>query len=89
MIFSVFQKKLGFLVFLVHPTVVSVLLSALVERCFVSRMPDFQSIGVLDDFFLFFKKIGFLGILGPPYCGIGAAIRIGREMLCLPYAGLL
>ena len=29
----------------------------------------------------------FLGILGPPYCGIGATIRIGREMLCLPYAG--
>ena len=38
-------------------------------------------------FFPFFKKIGFLGILGPPYCGIGATIRIGREMLCLPYAG--
>ena len=41
----------------------------------------------MDDFFLFFRKIGFLGILGPPYCGIGATIRIGREMLCLPYAG--
>ena len=39
-------------------------------------------------FFLFFKKIGVLGILGPPpYRGIGATIRIGREMLCLPYAG--
>ena len=38
-------------------------------------------------FFPFFKKIGFLGIFGPPYCGIGATIRIGREMLCLPYAG--
>ena len=37
--------------------------------------------------FPFFKKIGFLGILGPPYCGIGATNRIGREMLCLPYAG--
>ena len=37
--------------------------------------------------FLFFKKIGFLGILGPPYCGIGATIRISREMLCLPHAG--
>ena len=37
-------------------------------------------------FFPFFKNIGFLGILGPPYCGIGAAIRIGQEMLCLPYA---
>ena len=31
--------------------------------------------------------IGFLGILGPPSYGIGAIIRIGREMLCLPYAG--
>ena len=29
----------------------------------------------------------FLGIIGPPYCGIDATIRIGREMLCLPYAG--
>ena len=27
-----------------------------------------------------------MGILGPLYCGIGATIRIGREMLCLPYA---
>ena len=34
-------KKLGFWVFLVHPTVVSVLLSASVKRCFVSRMRDF------------------------------------------------
>ena len=33
-------------------------------------------------FFPFFKKIGFLGILG-----IGATICIGREILCLPYAG--
>ena len=38
-------------------------------------------------FFLFFKKIGFLGILVPPYYGIGATIRIGQAMLCLPYAG--
>ena len=30
-------------------------------------------------FFWFFKKFGFLGILVPPYCGIGATIRIGRE----------
>ena len=41
----------------------------------------------VSDEFPFFKKIGFLGILGPPYCGIGATIRIGREMLCVPYAG--
>ena len=40
-------------------------------------------------FFPFFKKIGFLGILGQPYRGIGATICIGREMLCLPYAGFL
>ena len=39
-------------------------------------------------FFPFFKKFWFLGILGPPYCSIGATIRIGREMLCLPYEGL-
>ena len=39
--------------------------------------------------FSVFKKIGFLGILGPPYRGIGATIRIGREMLWLPYAGFL
>ena len=36
-----FSKKLGFWVFLVHPTAVSVLLSASVERFFVSRMRDF------------------------------------------------
>ena len=36
-------------------------------------------------FFLFFKKFRFWGILGPPYCGIGATICIGREMLCFPY----
>ena len=27
--------------------------------------------------------------IGPPSYGIGATIRIGREMLCLPYAGFL
>ena len=31
----------------------------------------------------------FWGILGPPSYGIGATFRIGREMLCLPYAGFL
>ena len=40
-------------------------------------------------FFPFFKKIWFLGILGPHFYGIGATIRIGREMLCLPHAGFL
>ena len=37
-----FSKKSGFWVFLVHPSVVSVLLSASVERCSVSRMRDFD-----------------------------------------------
>ena len=41
-LFFCFSKKLGFWVFLVHPTVVSVLLSASVERLFVSRMRDFS-----------------------------------------------
>ena len=41
-----FSKKSGFGVFLVHPTVVSVLLSASVEKCFVSRMRDFLSYDV-------------------------------------------
>ena len=37
-------------------------------------------------FSVFRGKKGFLGILG--ILGIGATIRSGREMLCLPYAGL-
>ena len=32
---------MGFKLFLVHPTMVSVLLSASVETCFVSHMQDF------------------------------------------------
>jgi hypothetical protein len=47
----------------------------------------FLSFSILDDFFLFFKKIWFLGILGPPSYGIGETIRIGQEMLCLQYPG--
>ena len=38
-------------------------------------------------FFRFLFFFWFLCILGPPYCGIGATIRIGREIRCLPYAG--
>ena len=38
-------------------------------------------------FFPLFNKFGFWGIFCPPYCGIGASIRINQEMLCLPYAG--
>ena len=52
-----------------------------------SYFSTFLSFCVFGDFFPFFKKIGFLGILGQPSYGIGATIRIGREMLCLPYAG--
>ena len=37
--------------------------------------------------FSVFQKNRVWGILGPPSYGIGATIRIGREMLCLPYAG--
>ena len=96
-----FSKKSDFGVFLVHPPMASVLLSASVERCFVSRMRDFfvwkwskiaaqKKVGthasrwirdlwlkgvslilaylqtflsfcVLNDFFLFSKKIRFPG----------------------------
>ena len=31
----------------------------------------------------------FFCILGPPYCGISATIRIGWEIRCPPYAGFL
>ena len=41
MIFLRYLKNSGFWLILVHPTVVSVLLSASVERCFVSRTRDF------------------------------------------------
>ena len=44
----------GFGVFLVHPPMASVLLSAMVERCFVSRMRDF---------FGFFGLLQFFNIL--------------------------
>ena len=30
-----------------------------------------------------------MGILRPPYNGFDAAIHIGQERLCLPYAGFL
>ena len=45
--FLCFSKKLGFEVFLVHSPMASVLLSASVERCFVSRMRHFS---LLDPF---------------------------------------
>ena len=48
---------------------------------------DFFEFLSLVIFSVFLKKIGFGGILGPPYYCIGATIRTGEEMLCLPYAG--
>ena len=39
--------------------------------------------------FPFLEKIRVWGILGTPYCGIGATVQIGQDMLCLPYAGFL
>ena len=59
MIFFRFSKKSGFGVFLVHPTMVSVLLSALVERCFVSRMRDFFK-GVPQSAILFFNELNLI-----------------------------
>ena len=47
-------KKSGLWVFLVHRTVVSVLQSTLVKRCFVSNM-----VGFFFDLFDFFKFFGF------------------------------
>ena len=49
----------------------------------------------VSDFFVFlvifsvFQKNRVFGYSGPPSYGIGATIRIGRERLCLPYAGFL
>ena len=45
------------------------------------------SLDVFEFLRFFSQQIMFLAILAPPYCGISATIRIGREMLCLPYAG--
>ena len=86
-IFFCFSKKLGFRKFLVHlETKLPNGLETSGQRVYrkfwhISRLFEFC---ILDDFFCFSKNSGFLG---PPYCGIGATIRIGREMLCLPYAG--
>ena len=58
---SVFQKKLGFGVFLVHPTVQSVLLSSSVKRCFASRMQNFYSDFLICRYFsAFFRVFSFV-----------------------------
>ena len=61
--------------------------------CFTSCDIDFinqfwlrQSWCANFNHFLFFW---FLFILGPPYSGSGATIRIGQEIRCLPFAGFL
>ena len=61
-----------FWVFLVHPTVESVLLSALVERFSVSRMRDFSWLYWFFLVFLFNKKINLV---------IGAFICTLQEVL--------
>ena len=55
MIFSVFFFKSGFGVFLVHPSVVFVLLSASVDGCFGSRLRDL----FLIKFYLQFSLLKF------------------------------
>ena len=50
------------------------------------RLFEFFRFGLFFPFLIYFLV---LCILGPPYCGIGATIRIGREIQCLPYAGFL
>ena len=52
----------------------------------LGKFLDFLSFCVLDDFFPFVKLIGFGGILGPPYYGIGATICIERcFVFCMRY----
>ena len=48
---------------------------------------EFFCFGLFFNFSILF--VVFLCILGPSYCGVGATIRIGREIRCLPYAGFL
>ena len=60
-----FKKKMDFWVFLVHPPMALVLLSALVERCFVSRMRDFFSNISHTDNFPFYSS-GLRFIFLPP-----------------------
>ena len=50
------KKKKGFWVFIVHPTVVLVLLSPSDERCFVSRMRDFYLLTLYKLFMMHFES---------------------------------
>ena len=55
--------------FLDHPTVVSVQLSASIERCFVSRMPDFSQklLKFAAQIMLFY----FVGLYNSLFVGLG------------------
>ena len=83
MIFFRFSKKSGFWVFLVHPPMALVLLSALVERCFVSRIRDFfwiimimiPSLVALEDTAL------YAGLLLAPLEGFGLRPRLFFSLL--------
>ena len=87
-----FSNNLSFWVFLVHPeTTLPDGLEISGQWAYHKFWHISRSFWVFVFWMIFsvFKKNGFLGILGPPYCGFGATICIGREMLCLPYAGFL
>ena len=83
-----FSKNLGFWVFLVHPTVVSVLLSASVERFFVSRMRDFFGWGLKimkgPKWVIFLKgflKVGPLIYTGEQNCVCWASGKGASQLL--------
>ena len=88
--FFPFFKKIGFLVFLVHPeTTLPDGLETSGRRAYRKFWHISRLFGVFAFRMIFpvFPKNRVLGILGPPSYGIGATIHIGHEMLCLPYAG--
>ena len=75
-----FSKKLGFWVFLVNPTVVLVLLSASVERYFVSRMWDFF-LGTENYFHIFRIKLKLSMVsytfgLNKPFCSFAVYSKV-------------
>ena len=71
--FFTFSKKFGFRIFLVHPTVVSVLLSASVERCFVSRMRDF-----------FYKVVRLVAVMSANTLVQLCLLNLGQNKLAFP-----
>ena len=93
--FSVFSKNLDFWLFLVKQNTVETTLPDGLETSGRRAYRYFWPISrrfwdfVFWMIFSVFKKFWFWGLLGSPYCGFDAIIRIGQEMLCLPYAGFL